>query len=241
MRHSAFLAMLALSLGPRCAEAADEAHPPAQKPQPGAGPSSAEVFPPGALQPDDGLTTPPPGSPEDQALWKASVRMNNALPTQRAEAARLQWRAKSSRLDERLGALARKGTPEEGQRAEALRRKLQGAMERDYETLVRRWPVDPTRVCRYPELDFTSALNAGKGPDERAQQAQARSSLRKCLDNAQLVLRVLEDANGQLASAISDAEAIVPPVQQPTAEGSPPPAQLPAPPATGAPPGAGKN
>lgn len=228
MPYRTLLAALGLSLTTGVQARTDAPGTPAKVTAPVSDEGSLERFPPEALQPDDGLTTPPPGSPADQQLWRTSVDMNNELPLLRGEAAKVMWRVKWTRLDERLADLGKKGPPEAAQRADDVRRRLQGANVQLYELLVRQWPVDPTRVCRYAELDFTSALRAGPGADQESQRADARGRLRECLEKARVVKDRLAGEIQGLERTMAEAEGILPPIPPPPAppvlpSGPPPP------------------
>lgn len=155
-------------------------------------------------QPTRDYDSPPPGSRADQALWKASYEGDNRIVTDRVHASRLQLRAKAGRYQDRLEVLARQ-RPDSSDRAQALRERLLAAWNASLETNARRWPVDPTRACRYPRLGFESALYSEEGaPRNAGELAVARQELQECVEKARLVLRALERTNRNLEGVLAD-------------------------------------
>ncbi len=147
--------------------------------------------------------SPPPGSADDQALWKAGREASNQIIVDRNLATRLQLRAKVGGYQERLDVLAQRG-PEEARRAASLRQKYLEAWKESFELLARQWPVDPTRGCQYPLLTFESALYANEGPGKAPELPSARSDLRQCLDAAGLALSAVKRSNERFEAVLSD-------------------------------------
>lgn len=191
----------------------------------GAATSEAEEAPPQeAYGPDDAFEKPPPGSPMDQALWKAASEVDNAIPMSRGESARLQWRVRQGQFNERLEQLEKSGPPEKAKLARETAVKMLAIRDKNYEIITRKWPIDPTRVCSYQLLEFTSALTSGKGPSEKAQQDAARTALKACVDKALLVLKSMERSNEELAAALASLDAELPPGTPVTGPAGVPPA-----------------
>lgn len=196
----------------------------------GVGPARAqEARPPAPVQEGatagDDFSRPPPGSPADQALWKEASEVDNAIPMQRGESAKLQWRVKQGQYNERIDRVEKQGPPELAAQAKRAGVKVIEARDRNYEIITRKWPIDPTRVCAYPLLDFTSALNAidPQGPPmNKAVLGDARTRLRECVDRAQLIRRSIEGSNRELAAALASLEALLPPVAPVTGPGGVP-------------------
>ena len=175
----------------------------------------------------------PPGSAADQELWRATSEVSNRIQLQRIAANKLQWEIGQARPDEQLRAAATTASPEEAKRLEALRGRLQTAWVRNYQFLVDRWPVDPTRGCQYPRLFLASSMQASEGPDKGPQLAQAREEARRCLELAQGAVGVLEASTRELRAVLAETERALPraPVKAagaPATVGGPPPAPAPA-------------
>jgi hypothetical protein len=248
MRTPSFIALLALTVLPAPpAMAVEGGEPP--KPGPStAGPAADPVGVPEGLE--NPLTALPPGSPSDQALWKTAVAANNEVVIVRAQASRIQWGAKRSGLDERLAALARQGPPEVARRAEELRQRLLDAWRQNVDYLTWRWPVDPTRACGYPLLNFATAM-PDQGKDAEVLLAAARADLQTCLDRALPAIRAMKESNERFARVVAEADAALaaarpgsPPgeVAGPSAPAAPGAAALEVPPSQGTPaPTARKN
>jgi len=181
--------------------------PPAAEPAP-----EVEVVPVQEVAPhDDAFAKPPPGTAADQALWKAGREVDNAIPMQRGESAKLQWRVKQGQFNERLEVVEKQGPADKARRARQAGEKVIAARDRNYEIITRRWPIDPTRVCSYPLLDFASALRAGSKPADKALQEESRKRLKDCVDKAQVILRSIEGSNKELRTALAALEAELPP------------------------------
>ena len=162
--------------------------------------------------PDDAFGRPPPGTAADQALWRAGREVDNAIPMSRGEAAKLQWRVKQGQFNERLELLEKQGPPEKAMRARKAGEQVIAARDRNYEIMSRRWPVDPTRVCSYPLLDFSSALLAGGNtPADLSLQDETRKRLKECVDKARVILGSIEGSNKELAGALAALESELPP------------------------------
>lgn len=220
------LASSGLGAGPALAQEARPSAPQAIEPAPGTGGEPAQEP---ALQ-DDAFAKPPPGSAADQALWRAARHVDNAIPLSRGEAARLQWRVQQGQFNERLAQLEKQGPPEKAARARKAGEEVIAARDRNREIMIRRWPVDPTRVCSYPLLDFSSALLAGSSrPADKALQDETRKRLQECVDKAEVILRSIGGSNKELAAALATLEAELPPGIPVTGPSGIPPSVAPAP------------
>jgi hypothetical protein len=155
--------------------------------------------------------SPPPGSSEDQALWKTAHDLNNDVPLDRHKASRLQLRAKTERYDERLEALARQGS-QGAEQAGSLRPKLEGAWTASSNLLLSQWPVDPTRVCRYPLLTFEGVMYSNASPRKAPQLDQTRQELRDCVSKAQSITRALVRSNGEFEQVLAVLDRELPPL-----------------------------
>jgi hypothetical protein len=146
----------------------------------------------------------PPGAPEDRELWTRAHDRSTELLTRRAEAARLQRAAKDGGFDARLRAVADGGGPA-ADRAAALRARLLSTWTGSAELLLRPWPVDPTRGCRYAALNLEGVMHQREGRVKQAQLRGAREDVRACLDKAAVPIAALVRSNARLAAVLADA------------------------------------
>jgi hypothetical protein len=163
--------------------------------------------PPPAVDPaaiGQDITSPPPGSPADQALWRSGHEVTLAVQIERARATRLQTVLVSLRYPDRLGALAARDG-EAGAKGAALQRRLGEAHATQFQVLSARWPVDTYRVCGYPTMEFGSMLLYGKSsPDELAKH---RAMLVGCVDQARASLALMKEGNDGLEAAMKEVDA----------------------------------
>jgi hypothetical protein len=152
----------------------------------------------------------PPGTPEDQALWRACGNVSRDVSVLRTESSGLQWRIRTLDLAGRLDRAAATATPEEAIRLRALRERLQRTQVENYEILTGRWPVDPTRGCQYPQLMLESAMRSGTGPGSAGTLGQARDDARSCVDAARLISARLGSSNRSLGAVVEEAVKAVP-------------------------------
>jgi len=153
----------------------------------------------------------PPGSPEDQALWKAGQAVAPGIGRERVKANKLQWEARQARTLERLEALARQeGDPAAGKATELLPR-YRAALASNHTTLTRQWPVDPTRGCGYAVMGFESILYSSDHRRRASQLSQAREDLQDCVARALPAIQVMADSNRDLQKVTAEVGAVLPP------------------------------
>lgn len=150
---------------------------------------------------------PPPGSAEDQALWKAAYEANNQVLVERSRASRLQTRATSGGFQARLEALAGKPGAPEG--AAGVRERFLSAWVENVGINTRQWPVDPTRACRNQALTFESAMRDDNPARRGASLPEARSNLKVCLDKARLVLSALMRSSDRFEASLAEADRLL--------------------------------
>jgi hypothetical protein len=167
--------------------------------------------------------SPPAGTPEDQALWRASYAANNDVTLVRGAAARLQQRATAGQYQQRLEALE-KGPPDVAGRAAKLEGRLRAEWTRSFEIAARQWPVDPTRACRYPMLSFESAMLLDEGPQKAPQLSGARKDLQDCLGKAQLAIGSMGKSNQDFEAVLVEVERFLAAAPGAAAGGEAPPA-----------------
>jgi hypothetical protein len=178
----------------------------------------------------------PPGSPADQELWRAAGEVSQRVQLQRIAANKIQWDFRAARPDERLLAAAKAAPPEQARRLAALHERLVAAWIKNYQLLVDRWPVDPTRGCLYARLFLDSSMRAGDGPTTGQQLAQARDEARLCVDTARAALARFEATTRELEAALAETDRALPGATVPAAPAAaerqappPPPAVDPGP------------
>jgi hypothetical protein len=171
----------------------------------GASPGPPKV-PPAELQGTArDFDNPPPGSAKDQSLWREAYAANNDVLLVRSAAARLQQRATAGQYQQRLEALE-KGPADVAGRAAKLEGRLRAEWTRSFEIAARPWPVDVTRACRYPMMNFDSAMLLAEGPEKNAQLAGSRRDLRDCLEKAQLAIGAMAKSNQDFEAVIGEVE-----------------------------------
>jgi hypothetical protein len=172
-----------------------------------------------------GARFPPSGSPADQQLLKELLQAQAGVAAERSIAIKTTQRLGAAGLDARLAALqgAQAPRPEEAKRTATTRARLQGAWGKVSGVMTAKWLVDPRLGCRQQGIDLEAIMGSTGAP---AKLDAARSKARACLDRQLLVLRPLEQANGELQAAIAEATAALasaPPAAAGSGPGSAPP------------------
>jgi hypothetical protein len=183
------------------ARAADPARPqaPATLPDP-----SVDVPDPQAAL----FEKPPPGTvAEDAKLWQAARDVALEVRLVRLAATRAQRNAGLAQVAKRLDAAAAASPEATATRLQAVRRHLSEEYEENFGLLNGRWPVDPTRVCRYPHQRFDAALKLPRGQGRGIELDLARERLEDCIQRARLAVGRLGASNRELNAAIAQAEA----------------------------------
>jgi hypothetical protein len=212
------LAALALTALVHLAPAAPPAAPSSASPAPAGPADDARAAASSDAPPDDPLpatTTsgvvrafrvPPPGTPEDVALWRRADEVDVALQAVRADATRVQATVASSDWHGRLDAAVAAGAVP-AKRAEEFRAKLLDGWSEVAAILSFRWRVDPTRGCRYAFMGFDNMMElAGASPAGQRRLADARGRLVDCIERAEPIVRQLAAANAALREAYGDVE-----------------------------------
>jgi len=198
---------LMLMLVPALARSAESQPPPARSPGPVTDPLPSRADE-GAADTDD--EPMPPGSAADQKLWRATGDVSHRVQLQRIAANKLQWEFRAMRPDERVLAAAKAAPPEEAKRLEDLHKRLVAAWVRNYQFLVDRWPVDPTRGCLYQRLFLASTMRGSEGPYKEPQVAQARDEARRCVEVATAAVEVMEGSTRELRAVLAEADRSLP-------------------------------
>ena len=211
IRPAAFAALLALALAAPVPAAAAEPPPAPPREDTPAVPDASTA------QAADPMEVPP-GTKADQALWRKAIEVSNLISIARAEAARLQWRARNGNYDTRLAERAAGKTDAEAARLKALAAKVQAAWQENSELLASRWPVDPTRGCQYPAQQLESTMHMPDGAEKSAAMVGPRAEVTRCTDAADLILRRVGRSNQDLEKAIVEADAAFAPAPPPAAK-----------------------
>ncbi|MEI7704395.1 MAG: hypothetical protein WCK73_07330 [Deltaproteobacteria bacterium] len=148
----------------------------------------------------------PPGTPADQALWKATRDATHEVVAVRWKANALHLQVRNTTVVARLNAAA-KADPAAEARLVDIRTRLGAAQAENYAIYTERWPVDTTRVCQYPLLYLTSAMNSGESPETRMALAEARDGAKKCVDQARSAVARMGRSNAALSAVLAEAEA----------------------------------
>jgi len=208
MRTALLLALLFASAPARAAAPADPTKE-AREAEQAKEADESPLPPPGEGLAGDvnGEGKPPPGTPEDQALWAEGLDVSQRITGERYLASKLQWEARADRHGERLAELARKSSGSAAARAEELRQRYLAALALNYQTLARRWPVDPTRGCGYSMLYLASAMRTGKADE----LAVMRPPVRTCVAKARPAVEVMAASNAELQRLAAEAAALLSP------------------------------
>jgi hypothetical protein len=181
---------------------------------------------PATPQPGGGDSdSPPPGAPEDQALWREAYRVNNEILVERSVAVQAQWRAHNGAYDRRLARLAAGEGPASAEAAR-LRTEVVERWDATSAVVSSPWPVDPTRACRQELLHLDSSMRSAIPAD----LPEARSNLRTCVEKAQAVLARLVPASRALEETLAEADRLLassPPAPVPPTAPVPPAAPVP--------------
>ncbi|HEU4384549.1 MAG TPA: hypothetical protein VFR85_13765, partial [Anaeromyxobacteraceae bacterium] len=132
--------------------------------------------------------------------------VGNQITIERWRAGRLQMGLKTGRQLERLAAMGGRD-PASAERAKELGKQLQASWTNNYAILTSQWPVDPTRGCGYPALQFRSALYGSDAARDKAILLEARAGVESCLAKAQPALRAMKASNDELETVAAKAEA----------------------------------
>ncbi len=156
---------------------------------------------------------PPPGAPADQDLWRTGNEVSDRILIERARANRLQVQARADGYEARLDALA--SDPSRAKAAAKAKDRLVAAWTATTDLMLQRWPVDPTRGCRYDLLNFETALRDDNPGRQEATLPEARTRLSRCVKQAQAVLAPFTASCDEFAAALREADAVLAPPAAP--------------------------
>jgi len=182
--HLALLALSLLAASPAGPEeaAASEPTPPPADPRP-----SGE---------------PPPGSADDQRLWRAVQLGTNQATFQMARVAQCAYRIRYARYYQELD--ARIAAPASAEAARAWRARLESAALAAEAAL----PKDGGRVraCRYVLLDLEAWMENAEDPRAKARLPAARAEAQACAAKMEQVTRVLTPEADRLEAVLLEVD-----------------------------------
>jgi hypothetical protein len=155
---------------------------------------------------------PPPGSPEDQALWRAGLDVSRRVTLERLHANKMQWQLRQGRHEIRLEALAKKAGAPEARRATEILELYRRIAPHNHQTLTRQWPIDPTRGCQYQVMHLEGVLESPEHKRKASQLLVVREELRDCVDRALPAIEAMAASNKDMERLIVEAEAFLPPL-----------------------------
>jgi hypothetical protein len=132
---------------------------------------------------------------------------SNALALVKANAAKLQWKARNGKYEERLLELAKLQTGAEAERTRDLARRIKASWQESYDMTSSPWPVDSTRGCQYQALLLESTLHTQDGPEKSAALVPARADVARCVELAESILSKMNGANAALAKVLAEGDA----------------------------------
>jgi hypothetical protein len=165
--------------------------------------------------------SPPPGLPQDRALWQTMVETQNAIVAHRDFAARQLQRLNVARYDLRLEALAKTVPPERAEEIGKIKTRFVEVWHESYRALATPWPIHWHTGCRYQRLNLEAAME-GAMPQIEAARAEAR----ECLAKQAPTLKAMQETNKSLQAAVAEVEAVLAtsPAAKPEGGASPVPA-----------------
>ncbi len=152
---------------------------------------------------------PPPGSREDQALWRAAHAQygESQIQVERARVAIVELRTGDYRA--RLSAAGKAAGGDGAQRADGLWTRLAAAADDAYAASSKP-PFNLRTGCRYDLLRFGQVMGARPGDRAAAANlAETRGKLRVCHGRLDRWVRPLVQANGRLEAALHEAKEFV--------------------------------
>lgn len=148
---------------------------------------------------------PPPGSREDQALWRAAHAQygESQIQVERTRALVMDLRAGDYR--ERLSVAGKAAGGDGEKRAAALWTGLAAAADDAY-AVSSRPPFNLRTGCRYDLLRFGQVMGAKPGDPGAATLAEMRGKLKACHGRLDRFVKPLVQANGRLEAALHEAQ-----------------------------------
>lgn len=194
-------AVLAMGVALACTGTAAAEPAKALRPEEPAGPPPGEAT---------AFEEPPPGSAEDQALWRAGVEASRQVTLVRLRASGLQWQARRTDVEGRLAALERSGGAG-AERARELLARYRDAASRHYLAFTRQWPVDPTRGCSYQLMHLDGVVRSREHPRKAAQLRVVREELEDCAERARSAAQAMDASNVEMQKLLEEANGLLPP------------------------------
>ncbi len=177
-------------------------------------------------------TKPPPGAPEDQALWRALDEAHAASITHMARVAQAAYRLRYGRYYEALDEKAKGPSPAEADAARKARARIEAAARAADDAIPKQGLR--VRVCKYTLLHLDQRMAFPDDPAFAAELPRYRAEARGCVDELAPFARRLARLADAFEASLADADALL--------NRSPPAAPAAAKPESGArPPGHGRE
>lgn len=178
--------------------------------EPGKAPAGAVVpeAPPGAnIGYASDYDDPPAGSAAELQLWRDGIEVTRRVALVRKDSTNLRAAILSTRLRERLEQARAGAGHEAGEHAAKLARRLEREWAENVDLFQRPWPVDPTRGCGYPHLNYDSAMRLPAGPARQAEVANTTPDLRTCVQRGGAAADKMANSNRRLGALRDEVEA----------------------------------
>ncbi len=178
-------------------------------PQPSAPQAAApRQTPPGSPSPQMTWDEPPPGSPEDRALFSSAWKAQKEAIAEHSWAYRMLSDLRTFEYADRLYELAKSGTGDRAAAAERLRERL-GVAAKDVYRLAAQPPLDLTHGCR-PFLEGLQDAMAPASPG-RDSLPHWRNGATECRERLVAWTGPLARANRAMEPLMAEAEKLLPP------------------------------
>ncbi len=145
---------------------------------------------------------PPPGSREDQALWRSGLETQTTSLVEQERARALVREVGAGRYDARLTEIAKAGAPV-SRRAEDLAEKLARSADATHRAGAAR-PFNPVTGCKYELLHLQQAMAAKPRSPGAADLPDSRQKLAMCRDRLRAWAGPLTQATDRLAATLDE-------------------------------------
>ena len=174
---------------------------------------------PDVVYPEDPM---PKGNPEDVALWKRTRDATNGSMVVLWNAKNLSYRIMYFKYYERLDLKIQKGTPQERERAGALRKRMEEGAVAVQRAVPKVGSMD-MHECRRKMLYLKTAMEADPGSSTAGGLQRTRFEAWDCVEAMEGMTRVLEPEVNKLSAVMDEVDAWMPtmPADPPVAPSAP--------------------
>lgn len=152
-------------------------------------------------------TRPPPGSPEDQALWRALDEAHAASVTHLARVAQAAYRLRYGRYYEALDARASGKSPADADAARRARARIEAAA-RGADAAIPKQGLR-VRVCKYTLLHLDQRMAFPDDPAFAAELPKYRAEARGCVDELAPFAKRLAPLADAFEASLAEADALL--------------------------------